>query len=202
MNSLFKLLIIFLNISQYQFQSLSCRTNCTQDGIVDDQCWREALMYRSSELVEQLFSFGSLTVHVDTFRREHPNEFNDTMKFLDESLQNHLVNESKESRLTIDLFTETKQHLINYCQNLTLTKIVDITELPSLICSTRTCAGDILNYTVLFIIATILSGLILIICIVQFLQTRRQTSSMITIQHTTPLLNSLSNTNSILNSQY
>ncbi|CAF1564391.1 unnamed protein product [Adineta ricciae] len=149
MKLFYSLLIFLLRISQYQFQSLSCRTNCS-----DDQCWREALTYRSSELVEQLFSFGSLTVHVDTFLRKHPDELNDTMKFLDEPLQNYLVNESKDSHLPIDLFTATKQHLVNACQNLTLTAIKDISELPSLTCSTRTCAGDILNYTVLFIVAT------------------------------------------------
>ncbi|CAF0770180.1 unnamed protein product [Adineta ricciae] len=198
MKLFYALLIFLLNISQYQFQSLPCRTNCS-----DDQCWREALTYRSSELVEQLFSFGSLTIHVDTFLREHPDELNDTMKFLDEPLQNYLVNESKDSHLPVDLFSATKQRLINACRNLTLTAIKDISELPSLACSTRTCAGDILNYTVLFIVATTLATLILIICVVQLVKTRRQSSSLVTVQRPGPLLNHLSTTHDTsLNSQY
>jgi len=46
------------------------RTNCT----VAEKCWHEALAYRSSELIEQLFSFSSLSIHVDTYQRHHTNE--------------------------------------------------------------------------------------------------------------------------------
>ncbi len=41
---------------------------------MDDKCWHEALIYRSSELIQQLFSFSSLSVHVDAYQRHHPNE--------------------------------------------------------------------------------------------------------------------------------
>ncbi len=46
------------------------RTNCT----VAEECWHKALAYRSSELIEQLFSFSSLSIHVDTYQRHHTNE--------------------------------------------------------------------------------------------------------------------------------
>ncbi len=51
-----------------------CRTNCSNNGTADEQCWREALTYRSSELVDQLFSFGSLSVYVNSFKYYHENE--------------------------------------------------------------------------------------------------------------------------------
>ena len=44
------------------------------NGTTDDQCWRDALNYRSSELVERLFSFASLSVYVELFREYHPSE--------------------------------------------------------------------------------------------------------------------------------
>lgn len=44
------------------------------NGTIDDQCWRDALIYRSSEIVERLFSFASLSVYVEAFRGYHPNE--------------------------------------------------------------------------------------------------------------------------------
>lgn len=50
------------------------RTNCSKNGTVNDECWRDALIYRSSELVERLFSFASLSVYVDSFQRSHPDE--------------------------------------------------------------------------------------------------------------------------------
>jgi hypothetical protein len=50
------------------------RTNCSSNGTMDDQCWREALIYRSSELVDRLFSFGSLSIYVNSFKHYHENE--------------------------------------------------------------------------------------------------------------------------------
>ena len=46
------------------------RTNCS----TDKTCWRAALTYQTSELVERLFSFGSLAVHVSTFQQAHSDE--------------------------------------------------------------------------------------------------------------------------------
>jgi hypothetical protein len=53
-----------------QIKNFYLRTNCT----VAEECWQEALAYRSSELIEQLFSFSSLSVYVDTYQRHHTNE--------------------------------------------------------------------------------------------------------------------------------
>ncbi len=50
------------------------RTNCSKNGTIDDQCWHDALVYRSSELIERIFSFSSLSVYVDAYQRHHPNE--------------------------------------------------------------------------------------------------------------------------------
>jgi hypothetical protein len=83
----FIFLFIYFNISQLQCETPSCkcvlihffslviqniclRSNCT----TDEACWRDALAYRSSELIEQLFSFSSLSVHVDTYQRHHSSE--------------------------------------------------------------------------------------------------------------------------------
>jgi len=46
------------------------RTNCT----TNEECWRKSLAYHSSELIEQIFSFSSLAVHVDNYQRSHSNE--------------------------------------------------------------------------------------------------------------------------------
>jgi hypothetical protein len=59
-------LLIFLGF----FFLFIFRTNCT----MDDKCWHEALVYRSSELIQQLFSFSSLSVHIDAFQKHHPSE--------------------------------------------------------------------------------------------------------------------------------
>jgi hypothetical protein len=48
------------------------RTNCSNNGTIDNQCWREALKYRSSDLINQLFSFSSLSIYIDTFQQHHP----------------------------------------------------------------------------------------------------------------------------------
>ncbi|CAF1357496.1 unnamed protein product [Adineta steineri] len=181
--------IIVFNISQYKFESLPCRTNCSNNGTIDNECWREALAYRSSELIKQMFSFASLSVHVDTFQRYHPHEFNDSIKLIDESLEKHLINESSDSHLNINLFTETKQILVNFCRNLTTTQVESVDKIPSLSCSLYTCSSEVLNHLVLLIITAILAGLILIVCMVQFIQMRRRLPSLITIQHAnTPLI--------------
>lgn len=50
------------------------RTNCSVNGTSDNDCWRQSLAYRSADLVQRLFSFSSLAVHVDTYQRKHPRE--------------------------------------------------------------------------------------------------------------------------------
>jgi hypothetical protein len=50
------------------------RTNCSNNGTINDQCWRDALAYRSSEFIGRLFSFSSLSVYVDAYQRYHPSE--------------------------------------------------------------------------------------------------------------------------------
>ena len=49
---------------------LFSRTNCS----TDEQCWQDALAYHSAELVEQLFSFSSLAVHMEKFQQSHSSE--------------------------------------------------------------------------------------------------------------------------------
>ncbi len=83
----FIFLFIYFNISQLQCETPSCkcvlidfvslviqniclRSDCT----TNEECWHDALAYRSSELIEQLFSFSSLSVHVDTYQRHHSSE--------------------------------------------------------------------------------------------------------------------------------
>ncbi|CAF2863916.1 unnamed protein product [Rotaria sp. Silwood2] len=109
MNILLFCLFILLSVSQYKCETPSCKTNCT----TIEECWREALAYRSSELIEQLFSFSSLSVYVDTFQRHHSNELNDSILFVDKALENHLSNESIDGDLNINLFRTTKQLLID-----------------------------------------------------------------------------------------
>ncbi|CAM2718632.1 unnamed protein product [Rotaria socialis] len=127
-------LTLFLSISKYQCEYASCRTNCSTNGTFDDECWRQALTYQSAELVERLFSFSSLSVHVDTFQRKHSSQLNDSIKFIDTALNNHLLNESKDAKLNMNLFTETKQILINFCRNLTSQPVTDVRQIPSLYC--------------------------------------------------------------------
>jgi hypothetical protein len=50
------------------------RTNCSKNGTIDDKCWHDALVYRSSELIERIFSFSSLSVYVDAYQRHHSGE--------------------------------------------------------------------------------------------------------------------------------
>jgi hypothetical protein len=190
------ILIIFFHPSKTHSEQLSCRTNCSNNGTADEQCWREALTYRSSELVDQLFSFGSLSVYVNSFKYHHENEINNTIEFLDQSLENHLINESNDAHLNKSLFTEAKDLLLQLCQNLTTTQVKTVREFPSLSCSTTTCVSDIFNYMVLFIISIILSSLILLICAIQLFQTRRKTTSLVPVQQNAPFLqNSHSTTN-------
>ncbi|CAF3292023.1 unnamed protein product [Rotaria socialis] len=167
-------LTLFLSISKYQCEYASCRTNCSTNGTFDDECWRQALTYQSAELVERLFSFSSLSVHVDTFQRKHSSQLNDSIKFIDTALNNHLLNESKDAKLNMNLFTETKQILINFCRNLTSQPVTDVRQIPSLVCSAHSCSGDIRNYVVLFIISIAICSVTLIICIVQSIKIRRR----------------------------
>jgi hypothetical protein len=51
-------------------KNVCLRTNCT----TSEECWKESLAYRSSELIEQLFSFSSLSVYVARYQQLHPNE--------------------------------------------------------------------------------------------------------------------------------
>ncbi|CAF1290126.1 unnamed protein product [Rotaria sordida] len=176
-------LIIFLHISKYCCEYSSCRTNCSHNGTDDDnECWRQALVYRSSELIQRVFSFSSLSVYVDTFQRHHSKELNDTIKFIDQSLEDNLLNESFDAKLNISLFTETKQILLNFSQNLTSIPIKSPNQFPSLSCTMFTCSSDIRNYMVLFIISSAVASLTLIICIVQSIQTRRKSNPIVIVQ--------------------
>jgi hypothetical protein len=59
-----------LQVFIYFNSNILLRTNCT----TNEECWRDALAYRSWELIEEFVSFSSLSVHVDAFQREHPSE--------------------------------------------------------------------------------------------------------------------------------
>ncbi|CAF2031588.1 unnamed protein product [Rotaria magnacalcarata] len=168
----------FLFISKYQCEYASCRTNCSTNGKFDSECWRQALTYQSAELVERLFSFSSLSVHVDAFQRHHSSQLNDSIEFIDTALKNNLLNESKDAKLNMNLFTETKQILINFCRNLTSRPVKNVNQIPSLTCSTHSCSGDIRNYVVLFIISIGICSLTLVICIVQSIKIRRRRNSI------------------------
>jgi len=54
------------------------RTNCS---INDEQCWQQALIYRSAELVDRLFQFSSLSVYLNSFQSFHPNSSNVSVSF-------------------------------------------------------------------------------------------------------------------------
>jgi hypothetical protein len=60
----------FISLIVFSIKHFVSRTNCT----TFEECWDEALAYRSSELIEQLFSISSLSVHVDTYQRQHFSE--------------------------------------------------------------------------------------------------------------------------------
>ncbi|CAF2635991.1 unnamed protein product [Rotaria sp. Silwood2] len=172
------------------------RTNCSYNGTIDDECWRQALLYRSSELIQRIFSFSSLSVYVNRYQRTHSKELNDSIKFINESLENNLLNESFYAKLNMSLFTETKQILLNFCQNLTLNATKSNWELPSLSCTMSTCSSDIRNYVVLFIISIAIASLVLIICVTQSIQARRKSNPIVIVQHNDLLINSPSTTTS------
>lgn len=139
-------------------------------------------------------------------------QFNDSIEFIDKSLESHLSNESIDAHLNKTLFTEAKDLLLKFvctnnslisnskfyfqCRNLTSTPVESVDKFPPLSCSISTCSSDILNYLVLFIISIITSSLVLIICIVHSFQTRRKS---ITTQQSGRLINSLSTTNTSVN---
>ncbi|CAF0776170.1 unnamed protein product [Rotaria sordida] len=195
MNILLVYVFILFNVSQYQCETPSCKTNCT----TIEECWHEALAYRSSELIEQLFSFSSLSVHIDTFQRHHPGELNDSILLVDNALENHLLNESIVSKLNINLFQATKQLLIDLCTNLTLKPIETVEALPTLMCSLSTCSSDLRNFMVLFIISILIASLVLLICIVQLFQTYRRVYPAKKIPLLAPSTNQLSIDNSTVN---
>ena len=64
------LLSFLLVISICQGEASTCRTSCSADSA----CWRTALAYRSSQLVEQLFSFSSLAVRLRTVQEDHSDQ--------------------------------------------------------------------------------------------------------------------------------
>ncbi|CAF3666983.1 unnamed protein product [Rotaria sp. Silwood1] len=191
MKTIFIYLIILLYISKYCCEYLSCRTNCSYNGTIDNECWRQALNYRSSELIQRIFSFSSLSVYIDSFQRNHSKELNNSIEFIDESFENNLLNETLNVKLNISLFIETKQILLNFCQNLILNATKSPRELPSLSCATSTCSTDIRNYMVLFIISIAIASLVLIICIVQSIQARKS-KPIVIVQHNDLLINSSS----------
>ncbi|CAF3295686.1 unnamed protein product [Rotaria sp. Silwood2] len=96
----------------------------------------------------------------------------------------------------MSLFTETKQILLNFCQNLTLNATKSNWELPSLSCTMSTCSSDIRNYVVLFIISIAIASLVLIICVTQSIQARRKSNPIVIVQHNDLLINSPSTTTS------
>ncbi|CAF4502934.1 unnamed protein product, partial [Rotaria magnacalcarata] len=145
-------------------------TNCTNN----EECWREALAYRSSELIEQLFSFSSLVVHVDTFQREHSSELNSSIGFINRTLESYLSAESTANNLTMDLLKTSKELLIDHCVNLTVEPIESMTQMPSLTCTPSSCAGNKLSFKVILIITILITSLMLVICIVQFFQTYKR----------------------------
>lgn len=195
MYTFFIFLIVILNIFKIQCQQVSCKTNCSINGTNDEQCWQQALIYRSSELIERLFQYSSLSVYLNSYKQFHPNsyEFNDTIDFLNQSLTDHLINESRTAQLNISLFQETRDLLLHFCDNLSNTSVrTSVKQLPSLSCAQFTCSSDRLNYMVLFITTAILCSLVFIMCIVQIIQTHRHSTSI--FKHTL-LQNSLSTTN-------
>ena len=215
------------------------RTNCSTNGTsVDESCWRAALTYRTSELVAQLFSFSSLSVHVDTFRKDHEHQvchhrscsfrISESAFWMDLDQRQYQIHRTSigwsfdepitrcstrsstlwscqattfDSRkwffsiwLSLHLYRCSFQ-----CQNLTSTPIETIDQLPPLSCSVATCASDTLNYLILFIISTLFSGLVLIICVVQSYQARRQSRIPVAIHAEGPLISSLSTTHTSVN---
>ncbi|CAF3407867.1 unnamed protein product [Rotaria sp. Silwood1] len=192
MNNLLFYLLILFNVSQYQCETASCRTNCT----TSEECWREALVYRSSELIERLFSFSSLSLYIDTFQRRHSHELNDSILFVDNALENHLTNESIDSNLNINLFKTSKQLLIDLCTNLTSKPIETIDELPTLMCSLSTCSSSLTNFMILLIISILIASLILLICFVQSFQTYRRVRSSKIASPLVPASNPLAINNS------
>lgn len=86
------------------------------------------------------------------------------------------------------------------CKNLTSDPIGTVDEYPPLYCAVSTCASDSLNYTVLFIVSATITTLILIICIVQSVQTRRRTIKSVTVLNPEQsLIQSLSTTQTSVN---
>ncbi|CAF3346864.1 unnamed protein product [Rotaria socialis] len=166
-------LFALLSASRYPCLATSCKTNCTNN----EECWREALAYRSSELIKQLFSFSSLAVHVDTFQREHSSELNNSIAFINRTLENYLSAESTANNLTMDLFKTAKKLLIDHCANLTVKPIESIKEMPSLTCTPSSCFGNKLSFKVILIITILITSLMLVICTVQFFQTYKRTKA-------------------------
>ncbi|CAF0903369.1 unnamed protein product [Rotaria sp. Silwood1] len=187
--------VYFVCIISHSFLStdiVCLRTNCT----TSEECWREALVYRSSELIERLFSFSSLSLYIDTFQRRHSHELNDSILFVDNALENHLTNESIDSNLNINLFKTSKQLLIDLCTNLTSKPIETIDELPTLMCSLSTCSSSLTNFMILLIISILIASLILLICFVQSFQTYRRVRSSKIASPLVPASNPLAINNS------
>ncbi len=65
-----KYIYIFHSLNSSSIENFLSRTNCT----TNEECWQDALTYRSAELIEQLFSFSSLSVYIDTYQQHHSHE--------------------------------------------------------------------------------------------------------------------------------
>lgn len=123
----------------YEIHVVIFRTNCS----TDHQCWQDALTYHSSELVHQLFSFGSLAVYVDTFQRNHESEVchmhrtltyfsllflqvssansngnsSEHIALIEKALEDHLLNEANATNIPSNLFEQTKTLLFGFVRN-------------------------------------------------------------------------------------
>ncbi len=60
----------FISFNSSFIENFLSRTNCT----TNEECWQDALTYRSAELIEQIFSFSSLSVYIATFQQRHSDE--------------------------------------------------------------------------------------------------------------------------------